>query len=81
MRCKAVGGVRGVHSSVRTAAEREHEPIPMRRDGYVKGLCCRETNEFCGKGVERRIVQAARTKESWKARRRTDVGKRNKEAT
>jgi hypothetical protein len=49
--------------------------------GYVKGLCCKETKEFCGKGVERRIVQAARTKESWKARRTLDVGKRNKEAT
>jgi hypothetical protein len=49
--------------------------------GYVKGLCCKETKEFCGKGVERRIVHGARTKESWKARRTLDVGKGNKEAT
>lgn len=55
--------------------------LNLPQGGYVKGLCCKETNEFCGKGVERRIVQAARTKESWKARRRMDVGKRNKEAT
>ena len=81
MRCKAVEGVRGVQSSVRTAAEREHESIPTSRDGYVKGLCCKETKEFCGKGVERRIVRVVRTKESWKARRRSDVGKGNKEAT
>ena len=81
MQSGAVEGVRGVRSSVRTAAERQHESIPTSRDGYVKGLCCKETNEFCGKGVERRIVHAARTKESWKARRRMDVGERNKEAT
>jgi hypothetical protein len=62
-------------------AERQRESIRLDWDGYVKGLCCKETNEFCGKGVERRIVHAARTKESWKARRRMGVGKGNKEAT
>jgi len=62
-------------------AERQRESILLDRDGYVKGLCCKETKEFCGKGVERRIVHAARTKESWKARRTLDVGKGNKEAT
>jgi len=42
------------------------------RGAYVKGLCCKETKESCGTEVERRIVQAVWTKESWKVRRISD---------
>jgi hypothetical protein len=58
----------------------EHLPrggVNAPRGAYVKGLCCKEAEEFCGTGVERSIVHAVRTKESWRVRRRSDAGGRN----
>jgi len=45
----------------------EHPPkggVNTLRGAYVKGLCCKETNECCGRAVGRNIVRVVGTKES-----------------